>query len=99
MNEPRGSMAATLDRVDAVKSLKFPTYQATTQFDRSQMGWGLAKGRAAPMRSENSAASCAYLGSSSNFRLVTISMNCLNAGGLYRHSDSALVAIFFLHTR
>ena len=40
-----------------------------------------------------------YFGSSSNFKLITASINCLNALGVYRHNASGLVAIFFLHTR
>jgi hypothetical protein len=52
-----------------------------------------------PQSGSKSAASAPYLGSSSNFRFTTASMYCRNACGVYRQSASALVAIFFLHTR
>ena len=52
-----------------------------------------------PHRGSNSEARLAYLGSSSNFRFTTASMYWRNAGGVYLQSASALVAIFFLHTK
>ena len=53
----------------------------------------------APHRGSKSPDMAPYFGSSSNFKLMTASINCLKALGVYLQSASGLVAIFFLHTK
>ena len=92
----RLTISAASSSSNASRPRFWPTL--ATSCRRCMIGREMARARSSGSNSGNIRLSS--LGSSSNFRLTTDSVNCRNAcERVYRHSSSALVAIFFLHTR